>query len=366
MTVSTPLRFIRPVVPGPEEWVELLEPAYEAKQFTNFGPVTRRFEQALAQRFAGSRQVVTTANATAGLTAVLQALGIRGPVVVPSFTFPATAHAVLMAGCTPVFCDCSARTWGLDPAALARVLDQRRPAAVIHVRPFGFSHEVGDIEALTRNQAIPLIIDAAAALGAQVDVPSKVGLEGTAEVFSLHATKVFGVGEGGAVFVEPELESRLRRTTNFGLDGIEVSCAGGNAKLSEVQAAIGLSVLERLPDFVRHRRRVAARYHDALCQHPRIERCWPNALAPWQCFPLLLAHGEDAGPLVGRAAEAGVELRRYYYLPLHQTRAFNQYCDTRLPVTESLAPRILCLPVYADMSETEQDRVIDLMTTLLH
>jgi len=359
------LRFVRPTFPDPADWLDFFLPAHDAKHYTNFGPVNRRFEEALIERFAPTRRIVTTASATAGITAVLQSLGLRGPVVMPSFTFPATAQAVLMAGCTPMFCDCSVQTWGLDPAALNQCLKEQPSAGVIYVRAFGFGHDLGEIETITRRHGVPLIIDAASALGVQIDQPSRVGLEGTAEIFSLHATKVFGIGEGGAVFIDPELERGLRMTTNFALEGTEVTGAGCNAKLSEVHAAIGLSVLQRLPDFVRHRRRVAARYHAELCGHTGIAHCWPETVSPWQCFPLMLERGLDAGEMVARAATEDVELRRYYYLPLHQTRAFGRFAGGPLPVTEDMSPRVLCLPVYSDMTGEEQARVIEVVHGLV-
>lgn len=363
--VSPRLRYIRPVMPAPAEWLPYLEPAYEAKHYTNFGPVNSRFEQALTQTFASPRQAVTTTNATMGLVAALQALGVSGQVVIPSFTFPATAQAVLMAGCKPVFCDCNARTLGLDPVALEAVLASHEIGAVVHVRAFGFNYPITEVEQLTRQHNIPLVIDAASALGIEPGEKSKIGTAGTLEVFSLHATKVFGIGEGGAVFVDPEFEDTFRRTTNFCLDGPEVVGTGNNGKLSEFHAAIGLKVLEMLPGFVQHRRGIARQYHEQLCGLSGVQRCWPAEISPWQCYPVLCATHIDVGNVIERAAISGVELRRYYYLPLHRSRALSEFTTSHLPVTDEVSNGMLCLPVYSDMTASEQEEILEVVEPLL-
>ncbi len=125
------IRYIRPVLPSPKEWTPYLEESYAAGYFANFGPTVRRFEQRLRKEYARERAVVTAPNATNGLLVALQALGVCGKVLIPSYTFPATAHAVLMAGCTPVFCDISEDTWELDPAAVAKALQDPDIRAVM-------------------------------------------------------------------------------------------------------------------------------------------------------------------------------------------------------------------------------------------
>ncbi len=362
---AVPLGYARPLLPEPSAWLPYLHAAYSSRHFTNFGPVNARFERALTQRFGQGREAVTMSSATAGLTAVLQALEINGPVVVPSFTFAATAQAVLAAGCTPVLSECSQETWELDAEHLGRTIQRNRAAAVIHVRTFGFGHDLDPIAALCAFHGVPLIVDAASALGGQIDGPAHVCGQGTVEVCSLHATKVFAIGEGGVVFAPPSLAAAIRRASNFGLDRGDVISAGTNGKLSEFHAAIGLSVLDRIDHDVRHRRRIAARFHAELRRLPGVEHCWPAAIAPWQGYPLLCAPRVDVAALIAEAGARGVELRRYYYMPLHRTRMFARFADGELPVTDRLSFGMVCLPVYSDMTEAEQQRVLDTLCPLL-
>jgi dTDP-4-amino-4,6-dideoxygalactose transaminase len=249
-TTAVRFRFVRPTVPAPAEWLPYLEPAYELAQFSNFGPAATQLEARLTEAYAApDRQAVLVANATVGLTASLLALGLRGPVIVPAFTFPATAQALIAAGCTPVFGDIDPETWELSPDEIRRIAREQSVVAVLHVRVYGLCRSLLEIEAATRAIGVPLVIDSAAALGGQASDSMPIGQSGDVEVFSMHATKVFGIGEGGVVLAEPELAARIRRCLNFGLDGGHVTSLGINGKLSELHAAVGLAVLDRMPEY---------------------------------------------------------------------------------------------------------------------
>lgn len=347
--------FIRPTMPAPEEWLGLLAEAYTERRYSNFGPLATRLEHQLAQRYASpGRSVVLVSSATAGLTATLLALEVRGAVAMPSFTFPATASAVVLAGCEPLFLDVSSDTWELELGQLRDALERERVGAILHVRTLGLCHDLNRLERLAQAFGVPLICDAAASLGGRDGCGRWVGCAGDAEVFSLHATKVFGVGEGGAVFLADHLAERLRRTINFGLaDGVPQTL-GFNGKLSEVHAAIGLAVLRSIDVAVAHRAHVAERYREELSAALDVVHPPDGGLPPWQTYPVALPG--DAETAVGRLLEAGVGVRRYYTPPLHRTPPFA--ADVALPVTDDLAARMLCLPVYSDMESHEQEEII--------
>ena len=354
--------FIRPTIPDPEAWLELLAPAYEERRFSNFGPVATRLEHELEQRYASpERSVVLVSSGTAGLVAALLALEVRGAVAMPSFTFPATASAVALAGCKPLFVDVSPQTWELDLARLERTVERHRVGAILHVRTLGLCHPLDDLEQLARAAGVPLVIDAAASLGGRDENGVWVGGSGDAEVFSMHATKVFGVGEGGAVFVPKPLAERVRRTINFGFaDGVPETL-GFNGKLSEVHAAIGLAVLERMDGFLERRSEIAAGYRAGVAEVPGLEHP-PNAgMPPWQTYPVALP--SDADAVVRRLVAAGVGARRYYTPPLHRTRPFA--ADVRLPRTDDLSARMVCLPVYSDMTDRELEDITMIVNGVL-
>ena len=354
--------FIRPTIPAPEEWLGFLAAAYEERRYSNFGPVATRLERELEQRYASpEHSVVLVSSGTAGLTAALLALGVRGAVAMPSFTFPATASAVALAGCQPLFLDVSPETWELDLTRLDQELQRRRIGAILHVRTLGLCHPLEQLEELARAAEVPLIVDAAASLGGRQASGAWVGSSGDAEIFSMHATKVFGVGEGGAVFVRRPLAERVRRTINFGLaDGVPET-PGFNGKLSEVHAAIGLAVLARMDGFLRRRAQIARRYRTELTATAGLEHA-PNAgEPPWQTYPVALPG--EAQATVRRLVQAGVGVRRYYTPALHRAPPFA--AEVTLASTDDLAARMICLPVYSDMTEAELDEVIEIANGVL-
>jgi dTDP-4-amino-4,6-dideoxygalactose transaminase len=338
------------LLPAPEEWLPFLAPAYAERWFSNGGPVTEWFEREVAARCPDAREAVAVASATAGLAATLMALGVSGPVAMPAFTFPATAHAALMAGCRPVFCDVDPETWELDPQAVERTLRAQRCAAVVHVRPFGFLRDLSAIEAVAAAAGVPLVVDAAAAFGGSGDDGRPPGGAGAAEVFSFHATKVMAIGEGGAVLAAPELAARIRRAGNFALDGLDVTGRGLNGKLPDTTAAIGLAALRRLDEHVATRRAAVRELAKAASGGGAVALPVRPGRAAWQGLPILTADGTTRAAALARLRRAGIEARVYYAPGLHRTTAFARCARGPLPVTDALVERILCLPVHADLA----------------
>jgi dTDP-4-amino-4,6-dideoxygalactose transaminase len=364
------LPFIRPVFPRPEQWLPFLQASYAEGRFSNFGPCHQRLEQTLTERFGdGRREAVLVSSGTTGITAALLAYGIVGDVAVPAFTFPATALAVIAAGCTPVFCDVDPYTWELSPRELEALANRRRLAAAVHVRAFGLCRDATAVQGVTTAARIPLIIDSAAALGGNLDNGQPVALQGDAEVFSLHATKVFAIGEGGVVFVPPETATKLRQTINFGMAAGTVVRNGCNGKLSELAAAVGLAMAANVDQHIARRRRIAEQYTARFGGDPRLGLPVAPGAAPWQTFPVRLLRNASATAmeaLVGNCREAGVELRRYYCPALHRTPFLGRLpAAGRCPVAEALSDSMLCLPIYSDMSESEQDIVGDVFSAAL-
>jgi len=348
------LRFVRPLVPGPEKWAPFLVPAYASGWFSNHGPVVQRFERELQERCGiPDRDVAVVSSATSGLVATLIALRVQGPVAMPAFTFPATAHAVRLAGCTPVFCDVDPDTWELDPGAAAEAVEAAGCVAIIHVRAFGLCRDTSQVEALAARAGVPLILDSAAAFGGHTESGPAPGAGGAAEVFSFHATKPFGIGEGGAVFAPPSTAQRVREAINFDLVRGEPRGRGLNAKMSEFTAAIGLAVLSDFDAVLATRREACSRLTEIAEQDDRTEPPARAGQPPWQCFPIKVAEPRMCKEMLDALANWGVEARILYQPALHRTSAFEQHADRPLPITDDLTGRILCLPVYADLSARE-------------
>lgn len=348
--------FLRPRLPRPEAWIPILEESYKKHWFSNFGPVHERFKSALEAKYVQSgREAVPTANCTVGLAATLCALDVKGCVAVPSFTFAASAQAILMAGCEPVYVDADPSTWHLSLPALRHVIETRRIAAVMAVRPFGFCFDLSPIAALCREASIPLIVDSAAALGGRTASGLAVGSQGDAEVFSMHATKVFAVGEGGVVMARSDLGPRIRSAINFGFAGDALLARGFNGKLSEVHCAIGLSMLDAIDGEIAGRSSVAGWYGEMLAGSGRQLPCDEVVgRPPWQTYPVLMPSDTIAERTVADAALAGIQLRRYYRPALHRAYSRNSEYPA-LPVTDRLAQCMVCFPILTDITDSEKD-----------
>jgi dTDP-4-amino-4,6-dideoxygalactose transaminase len=315
----------------------------------------------------GGRPVVPVASAGIGLIVALRALvpgsaGGARQVVLPSFTFAATAAAVVWCGLEPVFCDIEAEGWHLCPERLEDLLARRpgRVAAVIACAAFGTPPDDDVASAwasAAQDRGIPLIVDAAAGFGAQdAGWPRP-----DAEVFSMHATKPLAVGEGGLVAFRDETAADAARILiNHGLDADHEAVAVGlNGKLDEWRAATALAGLDRLDDALAARRAAAATMQRNL-EGAGLRFQALSERSPSQFVPALAASGEQRAEILATAASRGVEMRTYYAPPLHASPAYGG-CDRdgALPVTGDVSERILSLPMADDFSDAEQEQVAE-------
>ena len=354
--------FIRPTLPEPQRWTPYLEPSYRSKIFSNSGPVVNQLEEALREKYAGpGKEVLLVANATAGLTAAIIAAGVKGKVLVPAFTFSASAHAIVQAGCAPVFCDVSSRTWELTADILEAAMDSEHISAIMPVRSFGLCRDFAPLEAVARKRGIPLILDSASAMGGRLPDGSMAGSQGDVEVFSLHATKVFAVGEGGAIFCDRDRKEQIKRTCNFGQQDGAVIGAGLNGKMSDFHAAVGLAVLEDIDRSIAHRWAVADVYRKRLAGLSWLTHAMEGGAPPYQTYPVLIETPTRAEQVVENCGIRGVQLRRYYRPALHEAQAFAEFTALSPTNASDLASRMVCLPVYSDMTADEQSYVIDIL-----
>jgi dTDP-4-amino-4,6-dideoxygalactose transaminase len=338
-------------------------------QFTNFGPVNTRFEQDLIARvFDGVGACLTVSNATLGLMlAIRHAIGDdpqgRRYALMPSFTFAATAQAALWNGLTPLFCDIDPDSWTPSHEAEEKILE-RYGAAVAVVVPyatFGTNIELTHYDRLSRRYNVPVVVDAAASLGSRDRLGTGFGA-GFCQpiVFSMHTTKAFATLEGGLIYcADPAVIARLRAMANFGFDEPRVaSLPGLNAKLSEVSALLGLAKLDELDSVVERREAAAARYranlNECVFQHLTGRRTTHTFM------PMLLPE-ERAGrraEIVRALAGRGIGAATYFSPHLAEHPYFAKTCiKGDLSITESVARRVLVLPLSDTMTMEEVDTV---------
>ena len=355
--------FIRPLIPPVTEWAEHLELAYGARWFSNFGPVTRKFESQLGHRFCGSNEIMITAsNCTAGISAALIALKVHGAVLIPAFTFPATMSAVIMAGAEPCVLDVDLETWCLSLSRLEKSVRSGKYDAVVLVAPFGLPRDFSEHFQICQKYNVPVVIDNAAGLGGKVvALPD----ENCFEVFSLHATKPFAIGEGGVIRSQSHHAEALRLALNFGLEhgAPAAGCWGINGKLPEVSAAVGLAVLEDFDRIIAHRRAAALRYIDLLKNFNNLDYPMEVDRAPWQVFPVLLPSAEITNQFIQGTAEESLQVRRGYHPSLEDWPGTRKMAAC--PNARSLAERVIALPIYSDITEDEVSHIITIVRRCL-
>lgn len=333
------------------------------------GPEVVELERRLAA-FCGARHVVTCANGTDALLLALMAHGI-GPnqaVLVPSFTFAATAEAVALAGATPVFVDVQRDDFNLDPNVLPQGLEWARasglrPTAVIAVDLFGQPADYDRIGAFCQDAGLVLIADAAQSFGATLD-GRRVGTLARLSTTSFFPAKPLGCyGDGGALFTDDDdLAELLRslRSHGKGVDKYDNVRVGMNSRLDTLQAAILLEKLDIFPDEITARNAVAGRYAAGLSDLAAVPHLRPGTTSVWAQYTLKV-HPGQRDRLSRQLAAAGIPTALYYPKPLHRQEAYREYPGAGkdgLPVSDSLAASVISLPMHPYLDAATQAGII--------
>ncbi|MDH7640089.1 DegT/DnrJ/EryC1/StrS family aminotransferase [Sphingomonas oryzagri] len=369
MPIDLPL--IRPNPPKLSQLTAGLEAIEESGTFSNYGPVARRFEQAMTEKLFGGRGAcLTVANATLGLMIALRHATLRMEqdrklALLPAFTFAATGQAAQWAGLTPLLADCDPDDWALCPKAEERLLAEygRRIAAIVPYATFGNSIDLERYAWLARRHDVAIVVDAAASLGS-LDTEGR-GFGAGAPfpvVYSMHATKTFSTSEGGVIHcADHALIEKLRAMTNFGFEGSRsATMPGMNAKLAEIPALIAEAKLGDIHEVALHRTALAERYRERLAAFS-VQRPRGHAQAV-QFMSVLLPRtlAEHRGAIIAKLAEAGIGAGTYFSPHLGEQPWFRESCVIdALPVTDDIAARMIALPVTDDMTVADVDRVSD-------
>jgi dTDP-4-amino-4,6-dideoxygalactose transaminase len=360
------LRFARPPAPPLERVVARLAPSYERGVLTN-GPLVHELEERTADRLA-CRHVVAVSSCTAGLMLALRAVEPTGPVVVPSFTFSASAHAIVWNGLAPRFAECDRDTFQLDLADAARRLGGAGALLAVHV--FGAPCAPLATERVARDAGVPLVFDAAAAIGASSG-GKPLGGFGDAEVFSLSPTKPVVAGEGGLVSTNrDDVAETVRIGRDYGNPGdYNTRFVGLNARMSELHAAVALESLESLDEHLATRAMLAARYRDGLSLLPglRVQHLADEDLPTWKDLTIAVdaeRFGLTRDELVDALRAEGIDTRRYFDPPVHRQRSHAASAPDPLPVTDTVASSVVSLPLYRELSPIDVDRIVSVVAEL--
>ncbi|SCL25307.1 DegT/DnrJ/EryC1/StrS family aminotransferase [Micromonospora inyonensis] len=357
--LSTPLPMTRPTLVDQPGTMERIRAILASGMLTD-GPTVAEFEHQAA-RYLGVEDVVAVNSCTSGLMLVLRCLGRTGDVLLPSFTFMASGHAVMWNGLRPRFADVAPDTFTLDPRA-ARAGD---PVAILGVHTFGMPADADELAKVAAARGAELILDAAHGFGGRYPDGTRVGSKGLAEVFSLSPTKPLTTAEGGLVATDDRsLAAELRHARNYGNPGdYDSRLVGLNARMTEISAAMGLCALPALDATLDRRRALAGRYVDGLAGLPLGVQRVPDGCTPvYKDFTILVdprRFGIDRDRLAQTLAAEGISTRSYFDPPLHRQTAYASCEPVDLPVTDAIAGQCLTLPLYSHMPESAVDMVIE-------
>lgn len=356
------LPLVRPTITDPAGIGGAVEKILRSGVLTN-GPYVRELEAKVAD-YLGVDHCVAVASCTSGLMLVIRASGITGEVVVPSFTFSATAHAVAWNGARVRFADVDGKSLTLSPASVEEVIGPDTEA-ILGVHVYGTPCDTDALSIVARRHGLRLFFDAAHAFGSRHN-GAAIGAFGDAEVFSLSPTKVLVAGEGGLITTnDAELAERCRIGRDYGNPG-DYDClfVGLNARMSEFHAATALASLETIEDQVARRNRLAEIYQRELSDLPGIS--FPEVSegdrSTYKDFTILV-EPDEFGIDVSRLAEAlaaeGIDSRRYYVPLVHEMRAYREAArgDGHVPVSHAVAGQVLTLPMWGGMTDAHPLRV---------
>lgn len=349
---STNIPLFIPKLPCAEDLHPWLKQIDNNRYYSNRGPLVQEYERQVLNHLdisTGNWQAITCSTGTKAIELALRALNLpaKANVLVPAYTFIATGLAVLNAGLTPVFADIDMTCLTLHPEQIAPYIQAHDIAAVVPVATFGFAIDSGAWREFHERYGLPVVVDAAAAIANQTLLP------GLHYCFSLHASKAFGVGEGGLVVTaNAVLAETIKCLTNFGLNN-DISVGGDNAKMSEYHAAVGLAQLSTWQAYTEHLQTLRARYIQTLKEVRVLGENRPN------CSHHLIIRCEDAESLARHLQIMGIASRRYYVPLLPEHPVFKSFETLTLSTSQHLAKTTLALPFFADLSLEDMRHITD-------
>lgn len=357
----------QPSMPAFEEYVKEIKDLWSSKMLTNMGVKHEELELEL-KKYLNIDNISLLANGHLALETVIAALGLSGEVITAPFSFASTTHAIVRCGLTPVFCDINYDDYTINADKIEALITPQT-SAILAVHVYGNICNVEKIQQIADHYHLKVIYDAAHAFGVLVNGASIAGF-GDASMFSFHATKVFHTIEGGAVACrDRNLKLMVDRLKNFGITGQDsVGYVGGNAKMNEFQAAMGICNLRHISEVRLKRKAVYEQYQKNLSCIQGIYFSTPgkNVVSNYAYVPVRFEHFRDNRErVVDKLVAENIFPRKYFYPLISNYECYQgQYRSENIPVAEDVAENVLTLPMYAELELGEVDRICSIITDM--
>lgn len=349
----------KPFLPPQEDYLALVEGIWKRQWLTNMGPLASELEMKLKE-YLGVNHLLYVTNGTVALQMAIKALGLTGEIITTPFSFVATTSSIVWEGCTPVFVDIDEKTLNIDASKIeAAITDKTQAILATHV--YGNPCDVEVIDAIAKKHNLKVIYDGAHAFGVKIKGKS-IFEYGDISTCSLHATKLYHSIEGGLVITKnSDLLKKMASIRNFGIAGFDsFDELGINGKNSEFHAAMGLINLKYIKDIHHQRQLISERYNEKLLNFKAFRPQWhPEASENFAYYPLVLESEEFLLKVKSLLDANEIFTRRYFYPSLANTLPYLE--PENFEVTDEISKRVLCLPLYYDLTVEEVDLICRLM-----
>lgn len=345
-------------LPDRYQYKAYIDRIFKSNWITNGGPLVRQLEKRL-ERFLGVKNIVLVANGTLALQVAYKALGLKGDVITTPFSFVATASSIAWEGLNPVFADIDRGTFCLDPKNIERSITPHT-CALVPVHVFGNACEVEHIQRIARKHRLKIIYDASHAFGVKYKGKSLLNF-GDISTLSFHATKIFHTCEGGALVInDDKVCKRVRKMIDFGIVGqTDIEELGINAKMNELEAAMGICVLSKINRIVQEQKKIHEYYLNNLSTRLTFQRRNRHSTGNYRYFPVIFESERQLRKVAANLNKEKIYPRRYFY-PSLETLCYLKHRQ-EMHVSSDIARRILCLPVYPGLKRNTQDRIMNIV-----
>lgn len=364
--MSNKILVTRSSLPEYEEYCEEIRELWDTRWLTNMGAKHKQLQAELT-KYLDAEEIDLLTNGHMALELSMQALNLKGEVITTPFTFASTTHAIVRNGLEPVFCDINPVDFTIDVTKIEELITDKT-CAIVPVHVYGNICNVDEIERIANKYGIKVIYDAAHTFGVKYKGRG-IGSYGDVSCFSFHATKVFNSVEGGAVcFRDKQFGRDLYNLKNFGISGPEtIESVGANAKMNEFCAAMGICNLRHIDEEIAKRRAVVERYRSHLenVEGLQLSPIQENVESNYSYFPVIFdekVFGSTRNEVLDALAAEGIGARKYFYPLTNTFDCFNGKYDAMLtPVALHISKRVLTLPLYADLSLEDVDRICEII-----
>jgi dTDP-4-amino-4,6-dideoxygalactose transaminase len=357
--MNKPIQVTSSSMPNIDEYVEEIKDVWESRWLTNFGKKHDQLKENLGY-YLKTPNVSLFSNGHLALECALESFQLTGEVITTPFTFASTTHAIVRKGLTPVFADINPNDFTIQTDNIERLITDKT-SAIIPVHVYGNICNINEIERIAKKYNLKVIYDAAHAFGVTVD-GNGIANFGDASMFSFHATKVFHTIEGGALtYRDISIENRLNMAKNFGITGPEsVEYSGGNAKMNEFQAAMGLCNLRHIAQEIEKRKKIYDRYIENLSviNGIKLPSVQEGIESNYAYFPVLFDHfGLSRDEVHDELKKHNIYTRKYFYPLANSYECYRGKFTNPTPVAKHISKVILTLPLYADLELEEVDKI---------